>query len=147
MFRDRDSRGARGDYRPEGTLIQKLIGLAAAAIIFMGTRYSIEREHLRSPEYIQAQYQKIDHKFFNDDLPDVHIYLGELSVPDRLGETRLDERGFTIGLDTRSSGITSEELMTVVLRHEMCHIQTYLESEAEGDAHGVAFKNCMRRYE
>ena len=122
--------------------INIIISVLALAAIVWGVRFAIAQEHRRTPQYLQAMYQELNEKVFENTLPTARLEWGDLT--DAMGQTSQEgDDSFVIRVDreTNFSLWVDDELRDTV-EHEACHIATW---GAEQDDHGPRWQACMSR--
>src|ERR1700726_3275172 len=96
------------------------------AVIFGGIRYAVAREQARDTN-LHAAYQEINREYFVGALEDARIQWGSLTDATAKTYTYADG-SVRIVLDAQSN--TSESDIRENLRHESCHVMTYVAIEA-----------------
>lgn len=122
--------------------INSLISVLALATIVWSVRFAVAQEHRRTPQYLQAMYQQLNEKVFENALPTARLEWGDLT--DAMGQTSQEgDDSFVIQVDRESnfSFWVDDELRDTV-EHETCHVATW---SAEEDAHGPSWQACMTR--
>jgi hypothetical protein len=105
----------------------------ATLVIFWGgvlISHGVQRTDLN------AEFQKINHRYFADELCGVRVEYAVLEQND--GETRKYPDGdFSVLVDTRAD-------VQRTLSHEACHVAIPWDDENRG--HGTSFQNCMLKF-
>jgi predicted SprT family Zn-dependent metalloprotease len=141
-----------GDYRVAGISLVVLGVLAICGMTLEGRR---ERE-IRQYEQVHAidlnnYYQLINWESFEGKLPTgVEVTwrkdLGGSEGGDYVGLTDFD-KGWPPKIYIDSIHVRSEEHLLKVMRHEMCHVQSWeVVTRTPQDVHGDAFQICMARF-
>ena len=116
------------------------VSILALMAIVWSVRFAVAQESRRTPQYLEAMYQKLNKQFFQDTLPAVRLEWADLS--DAMGKTSQEgDDSFLIRVDRRSNFWDDDELIDTV-EHETCHVATW---GAEQDAHGPRWQACMAR--
>ena len=124
--------------------INLLISALALSAIIGGVWFAVVQERRRTPQYLEAMYQELNEKFFENTLPAARFEWADLTDKNALGLTfQESDESFVIRVDraTNFSLWLDSELRDTV-EHETCHIATW---GAEEDAHGPEFQACMAR--
>ena len=118
--------------------MRTFVSLAALGVILFGVRYAYGREKLRKTD-LHAWYEEDNRRHFDGQLPDVHVWWGNLQSEGDLGITRTGEGGYLeIILDRYE--LTTEDDARSVLHHEECHCAALA---VEEPLHGPEFQKCM----
>jgi len=96
-------------------------------------------EERRTDAYLQRQFENLNQKFFNGELPPTTVVWADINY---FGlTTPYDNGSFVIEVDRRRNFLHTDELSDTI-RHKLCHVAT--DQEEEG-LHGPACSACMRR--
>ena len=113
-------------------LWEKLVSVAAIAVIVAGSNYAYEREALR--DSLDARFHQINKEYFDSQLSYVRVVWDYL--PDAYGQSYSDG---TIKIGTTT--VTTGEKLEETLRHEACHQFVGVEHE-----HNEVWRSCMTRF-
>lgn len=121
-----------------------IISVLALAAIVWGVRFAIAQEHRRTPQYLQAMYQELNEKVFENTLPPTRFEWTDLSSEDAMGQTFQEtDDSFVILVDRKTNfGFFGDDELRDTVEHEACHIATW---GAEQDDHGARWQACMAR--
>jgi hypothetical protein len=100
---------------------------------------------------LSSWYNGYNHQYFNNELPEA----GTLSPPDviidfhlkdphKMGVTIFGEADGYIRMSFNPDYIKSEKTLRMVLLHEQCHVQLFVEDIHTLDDHGPEWQACMR---
>src|ERR1700674_4474950 len=111
------------------TLVKKLFAVISVAVIACSASHAHERESFHNQE-LQPIFQQINQYYFAGELKNVEVRWANLKSEDARGITRFYDNGsFLIEIDRARN--TTRRYARMVLRHEACHVSTYVQIEQE----------------
>ena len=92
---------------------------------------------------LAMKYYAFNRLYFGHRLPVIIPVYDKTLDDDIIGQTTQDKYGqFHVRINPKNNSTQDEENNT--LKHEMCHVETWVMDDGDGD-HGIAFGKCVRR--
>lgn len=126
---------------PVRVRINIAVSILAIMAIVWGVRFAIAQERRRTPRYLEAMYEELNERFFENTLPTARFEWTDLTNENAMGLTFQESEGFVIQVDRKTNfSLWTDDELRDTMEHETCHIVTW---GAEQDAHGPRWQACM----